>query len=182
MENSRLRATDDCNGLTQGRTRNLVVCPKSEHVSPQALPATCTSAARATALFNYLYARHCGGKFVLRIEDTDRQRSTPEAIDAILESMEWLKLEWDEGPFYQTERMDLYKDRICALLDAGDAYPCVCTPETLEAKRAAAMAEKRKPMYDGTCRPAERAPVPAAGRDPLHHPLPFTREWRHRGG
>ena len=62
-----------------------------------------------TALFNYLYARHCGGKFVLRIEDTDRQRSTPEAIDAILESMEWLKLEWDEGPFYQTERMDLYQ-------------------------------------------------------------------------
>ena len=113
-----------------------------------------------TALFNYLYARHCGGKFVLRVEDTDRQRSTPEAIAAILESMEWLNLEWDEGPFYQTERMDLYQDRIRALLSAGDAYPCVCTPETLEAKRAAALAEKRKPMYDGTCRPPERAAVP----------------------
>ena len=82
-----------------------------------------------TALFNYLYARHCGGKFVLRIEDTDRKRSTPEAIDAILQSMEWLQLEWDEGPFYQTERMDLYQERIRALLSAGDAYPCVCTAE-----------------------------------------------------
>lgn len=118
-----------------------------------------------TALFNYLYARHCGGKFVLRIEDTDRRRSTPEAIDAILRSMEWLRLEWDEGPFYQTERMDLYQDRLRALLSAGDAYPCVCTPETLDAKRQAAMAEKRKPMYDGTCRPAEReaVPLPEAG-------------------
>ena len=125
-----------------------------------------------TALFNYLYARHCGGKFVLRIEDTDRQRSTPEAIDAILESMEWLKLEWDEGPFYQTERMDLYKDRICALLDAGDAYPCVCTPETLNAKREAALAEKRKPMYDGTCRPAERTAVP------LPEGVPYTIRFR----
>ena len=125
-----------------------------------------------TALFNYLYARHCGGKFVLRIEDTDRQRSTPEAIDAILESMEWLQLEWDEGPFYQTERMELYRERIQALLSAGDAYPCVCTPEILEAKRAAALAEKRKPMYDGTCRPAERVPVP------LPEGIPYTIRFR----
>ena len=125
-----------------------------------------------TALFNYLYARHCGGKFVLRIEDTDRQRSTPEAIDAILESMEWLQLEWDEGPFYQTERMELYRERIQALLSAGDAYPCVCTPEILEAKRAAALTEKRKPMYDGTCRPAERVPVP------LPEGIPYTIRFR----
>ena len=125
-----------------------------------------------TALFNYLYARHCGGKFVLRIEDTDRQRSTPEAIDAIIESMEWLNLEWDEGPFYQTERMDLYKDRLRALLDAGNAYPCVCTPETLNAKREAALAEKRKPMYDGTCRPTERAPAP------LPEGIPYTIRFR----
>ena len=125
-----------------------------------------------TALFNYLYARHCGGKFVLRIEDTDRQRSTPEAIAAILESMEWLRLEWDEGPFYQTERMALYQDRIRALLSAGDAYPCVCTPETLEAKRAAALAEKRKPMYDGTCRPPERAAVA------LPEGVPYTIRFR----
>ena len=95
-----------------------------------------------TALFNYLYARHRGGKFVLRIEDTDRKRSTPEAIDAILRSMEWLQLEWDEGPFYQTERMELYQERIRALLGAGDAYPCVCTVETLDAKRQAALEAK----------------------------------------
>ena len=125
-----------------------------------------------TALFNYLYARHCGGKFVLRIEDTDRKRSTPEAIDAILHSMEWLQLEWDEGPYYQTERMDLYRERIQALLSAGDAYPCVCTPETLDAKREAALAEKRKPMYDRTCRPAERMAVP------LPEDVPFTVRFR----
>ena len=125
-----------------------------------------------TALFNYLYARHCGGKFVLRIEDTDRQRSTPEAIDAILRSMEWLQLEWDEGPFYQTERMDLYQERLHTLLSAGDAYPCVCTPETLDAKRQAAMAEKRKPMYDGTCRPVEREAMP------LPEGIPFTIRFR----
>ncbi len=125
-----------------------------------------------TALFNYLYARHCGGKFILRIEDTDRQRSTPEAIDAILRSMEWLQLEWDEGPFYQTERMENYRERIQALLDAGDAYPCVCTPETLNAKREAALAEKRKPMYDGTCRPAERKAVP------LPEGVPYTIRFR----
>ncbi len=125
-----------------------------------------------TALFNYLYARHCDGKFVLRIEDTDRERSTPVAIDAILESMEWLNLVWDEGPFYQTDRMDLYREKIRTLLDAGDAYPCVCTPETLEAKRAAALAEKRKPMYDGTCRPPERAEVP------LPEGVPYTIRFR----
>ena len=125
-----------------------------------------------TALFNYLYARHCGGKFILRIEDTDRQRSTPEAIDAILESMEWLQLEWDEGPFYQTERMDLYRERLGALMAAGDAYPCVCTPETLDAKREAALAEKRKPTYDGACRPAER------GAGPLPEGVPYTIRFR----
>ena len=73
-----------------------------------------------TALFNYLYARHCGGKFVLRIEDTDRKRSTPEAIDAILRSMEWLQLEWDEGPFYQTERMELYQERTPRAPERGE--------------------------------------------------------------
>ncbi len=110
-----------------------------------------------TALFNYLYARHCGGTFILRIEDTDRRRSTPEAIDAILRGMEWLGLEWDEGPFRQTERLALYQERLRTLLNAGDAYPCRCTPETLDAKREAALAEKRKPVYDGTCRPREKS-------------------------
>ncbi|HEY7164654.1 MAG TPA: glutamate--tRNA ligase [Candidatus Binatia bacterium] len=108
-----------------------------------------------TALFNFLFARHHGGTFILRIEDTDRERSTPEAIDAILDSMKWLQLEWDEGPFYQTERYPIYKDRIQQLLAAGKAYPCICTAEELEVKRQLAQKEKRKPMYDGTCRPPE---------------------------
>src|ERR1051326_2425591 len=108
-----------------------------------------------TALFNFLFARHYGGAFILRIEDTDRERSTPQAIEAILDSMKWLRLEWDEGPFYQTERYPVYKDRIQRLLAAGKAYRCVCTPEELEAKRQLAQKKKRKPMYDGTCRPAE---------------------------
>jgi len=108
-----------------------------------------------TALFNYLFAKHYGGKFILRIEDTDRERSTPEAIQAILDAMTWLRLEWDEGPFYQTERYSLYKEKIRQLLAEGKAYPCVCTPEELDAKRQLAQKEKRKPAYDGTCRPAD---------------------------
>lgn len=106
-----------------------------------------------TALFNYLFARHSGGKFILRIEDTDRERSTAEAIKAILDAMNWLGLDWDEGPFYQTERYALYKKRIQQLLAEGKAYPCICTSEELDAKRQQAQKEKRKPMYDGTCRP-----------------------------
>ncbi len=108
-----------------------------------------------TALFNYLFAGHHGGKFILRIEDTDRERSTREAIEAILEAMKWLKLDYDEGPFFQTERFALYKDKIQQLLAAGKAYPCVCTPQDLDAKRQLAQKEKRKSSYDGTCRPPE---------------------------
>jgi len=108
-----------------------------------------------TALFNYLFARHHGGKFILRIEDTDRERSTPEAIQAILDAMKWLELDYDEGPFYQTERYPLYKDKIKELLTKGKAYPCTCTPAELDAKRQLAQKEKRKPAYDGTCRPPE---------------------------
>ena len=110
-----------------------------------------------TALFNYLFARHHGGKFILRIEDTDRERSTPEAIQAILDAMTWLQLEWDEGPFYQTERLSLYREKIEELLAKGRAYPCTCAPAVLEAKRQAAQKEKRRPAYDGTCRPTEGA-------------------------
>ncbi|HTM08919.1 MAG TPA: glutamate--tRNA ligase [Verrucomicrobiae bacterium] len=106
-----------------------------------------------TALFNLLFARHTGGTFVLRIEDTDRERSTPEAIEAILESLKWLELDWDEGPFFQTQRYDVYKAKVRDLLAAAKAYPCTCTAEELEQKRQAAMKEKRKPMYDGACRP-----------------------------
>jgi glutamyl-tRNA synthetase len=108
-----------------------------------------------TALFNYLFARHHGGKFILRIEDTDRERSTAEAIQAILDAMKWLELDYDEGPFYQTERYPLYRQKVQELLAMGKAYPCTCSAAELDAKRQAAMKEKRKPSYDGTCRPAE---------------------------
>jgi glutamyl-tRNA synthetase len=125
-----------------------------------------------TALFNYLFARHCRGKFVLRIEDTDRERSTPEAIEAILEAMKWLELDYDEGPFYQTQRYNLYKDKVKELLIKGSAYPCVCTAAELETKRQLAMKEKRKPMYDGTCRPPEGV-IPALPTD-----KPYTVRFR----
>jgi glutamyl-tRNA synthetase len=125
-----------------------------------------------TALFNYLFARHCGGKFVLRIEDTDRERSTPEAIQAILEAMKWLELDYDEGPFYQTQRYGLYKDKVKELLIKGSAYPCVCTAAELETKRQLAMKEKRKPMYDGTCRPPQGV-IPALPTD-----KPYTVRFR----
>lgn len=105
-----------------------------------------------TALFNWLLARKEGGKFILRIEDTDVARSTEESVNAILEGMTWLGLDWDEGPFYQSERFPVYKEYVQKLLDAGKAYKCYCTPEELEAKRDLAMKEGRKPKYDGTCR------------------------------
>ena len=116
-----------------------------------------------TALFNYLFARHFGGKFILRIEDTDRERSTPEAIQAILDAMKWLELDYDEGPFYQTERYPRYQEKITELLAKGKAYPCSCTSQELDAKRQLAQKEKRKPAYDGTCRPSEGVipPLPA---------------------
>jgi len=108
-----------------------------------------------TALFNYLFARHHGGKFILRIEDTDRERSTPEAIAAIVQALTWLELDWDEGPFFQTQRYPIYKEKIRELLAAGKAYPCTCTSQVLDAKRQAALKEKRKPIYDGACRPMD---------------------------
>ncbi|MEE9498042.1 MAG: glutamate--tRNA ligase [Nitrospinaceae bacterium] len=105
-----------------------------------------------TALFNWLFARHHQGKFILRIEDTDRERSTEDSIQEIIESMQWLGLDWDEGPFRQMARQDLYKEKIDQLLNEGKAYRCYCSPEDLEAKRKAAQAKKEKPKYDGTCR------------------------------
>jgi len=105
-----------------------------------------------TALFNWLFTRHHGGKFILRIEDTDAARSTREAVEAILESMQWLGLDWDEGPFYQSQRLDIYREHVQRLLDEGKAYRCYCKPEDLEKKRKEAIKEKRKPKYDGTCR------------------------------
>ena len=125
-----------------------------------------------TALFNFLFARHNGGKFILRIEDTDRERSTPEAIKAILDAMTWLNLAWDEGPFYQTERYPLYTEKTQLLLAEGKAYPCVCTSAELDAKRQQAQKEKRKFIYDGTCRPPEGV-IPALPKD-----KPYTVRFR----
>ena len=112
-----------------------------------------------TALFNWLLARNQKGKFILRIEDTDQVRSTRESIDAILESMTWLGLDWDKGPIYQTDRLHIYREHVERLLREGKVYPCYCTPEELEEKRQRALKEKRKPKYDGHCRNL-KAPVP----------------------
>ncbi len=111
-----------------------------------------------TALFNWLLARKQGGKFILRIEDTDVARSTQESVDAILQGMEWLGLDWDEGPFYQSDNFPLYKEQVQKLLDSGKAYKCYCTAEELEAKRERAMQAGLKPKYDGTCRDLKDAP------------------------
>ncbi len=105
-----------------------------------------------TALFSWLYARKHGGQFILRIEDTDRERSTEDSVNAILESMTWLGLQPDEGPFYQTKCFDRYKQVIAQLLDEGKAYYCYCSKERLEKTRAELMANKQKPRYDGHCR------------------------------
>lgn len=112
-----------------------------------------------TALFSWLYARHHGGQFVLRVEDTDRERSTQAAVDVILEGLDWLGLDHDEGPYYQTQRFDRYAEVADRLLREGKAYRCYCTREELEARRAAQMARGENPRYDGRCR--DRAgPVP----------------------
>lgn len=105
-----------------------------------------------TALFSWLYARHHGGEFILRIEDTDRERSTTEAVNAILEGMAWLGLSYDRGPFYQTEHFNRYREVIQQLLASGHAYHCYCTREELEAMRTEQMERKEKPRYDGRCR------------------------------
>ncbi len=115
-----------------------------------------------TALFSWLHARHHGGAFVLRIEDTDLERSTAESVNAILEGMTWLGLEYDEGPFYQTRRFDRYREVIQQLLDSGHAYRCYCSRERLERLRADQLARKEKPRYDGHCRHLERPPAPDA--------------------
>ncbi|MBS0394689.1 MAG: glutamate--tRNA ligase [Proteobacteria bacterium] len=140
-----------------------------------------------TALFSWLYARHHGGVFLLRIEDTDRERSTDEAVAAILDGMKWLGLDWDEGPFYQTQRYDRYREVIAQLLSAGHAYHCYCSKEELDEMRAAQVARKEKPRYDGRCRhgasprpgvvPVVRFANPVDGRvlvkDVVHGPIVF---------
>ena len=115
-----------------------------------------------TALFSWLYAKRHQGKFVLRIEDTDRERSTQEAVAVILEGMQWLGLDYDEGPFYQTDHMDRYKEVIQQLLDTGHAYKCYCSKEELDVMREAQMAKKEKARYDRRCRNLE---VPPPGKE-----------------
>ncbi|MCC7258694.1 MAG: glutamate--tRNA ligase [Gammaproteobacteria bacterium] len=140
-----------------------------------------------TALFSWLYARHHGGRFVLRIEDTDRERSTEESIEAILTGMAWVGLDWDEGPVRQTERFARYAEVAESMLRAGTAYRCYCSREELDAMRAAQVARGENPRYDGRCR-ERRAPVPGVSpvlrlrspgtgsvvvRDLVHGDVPF---------
>ena len=122
-----------------------------------------------TALFSWAFARHHGGKFVLRIEDTDVARSTPEAVQAILDGMNWLGLAHDEGPFYQMQRMDRYKQVLQQMLAEGSAYYCYTTPEELETMREEQRAKGLKPRYDGTWRPepGKTLPTPPAGVQPV---------------
>jgi glutamyl-tRNA synthetase len=122
-----------------------------------------------TALFSWAYARRHGGRFILRIEDTDVARSTPEAVQAILDGMEWLGLAHDEGPFYQMQRMDRYKVVIAEMLAAGTAYHCYMSKDELDALRAEQEARKEKPRYDGRWRPepGKDLPSPPAGAAPV---------------
>ena len=114
-----------------------------------------------TALFNWLFARHFNGKFILRIEDTDHERSTEDSIQEIIESMQWLGLDWDEGPFRQTARENLYKEKVDQLLKEGKAYLCYCTAEELEHRRKMAQDQGAKPKYDGKCRNRTEFPAGA---------------------
>ena len=136
-----------------------------------------------TALFSWAFARHHGGQFILRIEDTDIARSTPEAVQAILDGMAWLALDHDEGPFYQTKRLYRYKEVIEQMLAKGDAYYCYCSTEELDAMREAQRARNEKPRYDGTWRPeaGKTLPVPPSGVQPVvrfRNPTTGTVAWK----
>ena len=123
-----------------------------------------------TALFSWAYARRHGGKFVLRVEDTDLERSTEISVNAILESMRWLGIDWDEGPLFQMQRLPRYKEAADRLIAQGHAYPCWATKEEIDELRAAQRAQGVKPRYDGRWRP-ERARaaglVPPQDRAPV---------------
>jgi glutamyl-tRNA synthetase len=140
-----------------------------------------------TALFSWLYARRMGGKYILRVEDTDRERSTDDAVRVILEGRAWLQLEADEGPYYQTQRFDRYKEVIRGMLDDGTAYHCYCTKQELDSMREQQIARKEKPRYSGICRdrttpregvqPVVRFRNPTGGsvvvEDLVHGPVTF---------
>lgn len=123
-----------------------------------------------TALFSWLFARHHQGKFILRVEDTDQERSTRESVQAILDGMDWLGLDYDEGPYYQTERYARYEEIAHQLLEQNDAYRCICSKERLETLRESQLAAKEKPRYDGHCReknlPAGDTPFVLRFRNP----------------
>ena len=131
-----------------------------------------------TALFNWLFAQHHKGVFILRIEDTDRTRSTDEYIESIMEGMKWLDLDWDEGPFRQTDRFDVYTQYAEKLIKEEKAYYCYCSPEELEQRRQEALAQGRSQKYDGRCRnltspvpdrkPAIRFKMPQEGEVVVH--------------
>ena len=125
-----------------------------------------------TALYCWLYARRHGGQFVLRIEDTDRERSTQAAIDAILQAMDWLGMDYDEGPIYQTHRLDRYREVAEQLVASGHAYYAYETKEELEAMREAAMAAGEKPRYNGAYRDAN-----AGWRDDPNRVIRFKNPW-----
>jgi glutamyl-tRNA synthetase len=132
-----------------------------------------------TALFNWLYARRHHAVFILRIEDTDRDRSTPESVQAILDGLRWLGIDWDEGPYFQTERLAIYQDWSERLISQGLAYRCYCTREMLEERRAAFEREKRTYRYEGTCRnlkdyPADKPHVVRFKMPQVEGSLTFT--------
>ena len=122
-----------------------------------------------TALFSWAYARHFGGDFILRVEDTDVERSTQEAVDQIIEAMRWLELTHDEGPFFQMQRLERYREVVQKMLADGTAYPCWCTPEELDAMREAQRARGEKPRYNGRWRPepGKQLPAPPPGVVPV---------------
>ncbi|WP_115707041.1 glutamate--tRNA ligase [Legionella sainthelensi] len=130
-----------------------------------------------TALFSWLYAKRHGGEFVLRIEDTDQERSTQESVQAILDGMTWLGMDYDEGPFYQTKRYNRYNEVVQQLLNEGKAYRCECSKERLEALREAQIAAKEKPRYDGHCRnknlPISDAPFVIRFKNPAQGTVSF---------
>ena len=152
---------------TVARDRPEVTGPARVRFAPSPTGRLHVGGAR-TALFNWLIARHTGGTFVLRMEDTDRERSTPESEAEILRAMTWLGLDWDEGPFRQSERGDVYAAAIDRLKAAGAIYPAYETDEELDAQRAAARADKRAPVVRGNRdrSPEEIAELEAAGRRP----------------
>jgi glutamyl-tRNA synthetase len=172
--------------IKKGKKREITVSQVILRFAPSPTGFLHIGGAR-TALFNWLLARNQGGKFILRIEDTDQVRSTKESIEAILESMTWLGLDWDEGPIYQTDRLPIYREHVERLLREGKAYPCYCTPDELEEKRKRALQEKRKPKYDGHCLsltasvpgrvPAIRFKAPHHGLTVLHDLIKGTIEF-----